>query len=138
MHSFTLTRSLAPSSHPSEPNATAWLSVTGPGKRAFAVPKYAIVSANDAQSRDPRSWVLLGMKNASEWVELHRVENHRFDNRSERHEFVVPAPYSTMEFATFNFTFSAVWNNSKSDCIQLSEIDIPSIPPPPPPEEGEE
>lgn len=115
---------------------SAWISVTGSGKTPFAVPKYIIESANDAQSRDPASWILFGMKNASVGVELHRVEDHVFEGRNERHEFIVPAPFSEMKFDTFNFTFSAIRNSSKADCVQLSEIDIPSLPPPPAPEEG--
>lgn len=55
--------------------------------RAFIATKYTMTSANDAESRDPKDWVLEGSNDGSNWTELDRQTDHRFTSRFQRITF---------------------------------------------------
>lgn len=48
---------------------------------------YTLISANDAQERDPKAWTYEGSNDGSSWTELHRVSNFFFEERYQQKVF---------------------------------------------------
>ncbi len=103
---------------------TKWLAFTATGyvlielAQPVAVARYAISSANDFPTRDPKNWTLEGSPDASSWTLLDTQSNQVFPGR--------------LQTLTFNFTNATPYlyyrlnilaNGGDTD-IQLSELQL--------------
>lgn len=85
---------------------------------AFAITRYALTSANDASTRDPRAWTLEGSADGSTWVALNSRSNQDFATRFQRREFTVTgaAKYK-------NFRLRITQNHGAGD-LQFAELEL--------------
>ncbi|MGH8881449.1 MAG: ThuA domain-containing protein, partial [Stackebrandtia sp.] len=113
-----------------------WLAFTTTGWAAFrltnpaAVNGYALTSANDAPTRDPKDWTLQGSQDGTTWVDLDRRTGQVFDDRfqTKKYDFT-----NTTAYAHYRLDITA---NSGATLIQLAEVRLftgASTPPPEPP-----
>jgi PKD repeat protein len=114
---------------------TKWLAFATTGWAAFrlttpaAVNGYALTSANDAQTRDPKDWTLQGSQDGTTWVDLDRRTNQTFDERfqTKKYDFV-----NTTVYPHYRLNITA---NSGATSIQLAELRLfagDATPPPDP------
>ena len=108
-------------------NTTSWI------QRAFdaqtaVVDSYVLVSANDADDRDPRTWALLANNSGpdandaddSEWQVLDsRTNQGPFPERNAPYTYTIANPGG---YKFYRLRIDA--NNGSSDIIQLSEIEL--------------
>ncbi len=90
------------------------------------VTAYTITSADDAPTRDPRNWELLGWDETAEnWVILHTVE----DNPSWP-DFFTPKSWSftnTKWFSTYRLNITEI-NGDPQNLMQMAELEILTMP----------
>ncbi|MFS0838091.1 basic secretory protein-like protein [Paenibacillus sp. 1P03SA] len=102
-----------------------WLTFSSPAwlQYEFSAPKavtsYTITSAEDVPDRDPKSWVLKGSNDGSDWIPLDTRQNQSFSSRHETktYSFTNTTAYKYVKFDNFN-------NQSGSGILQLAEIKI--------------
>jgi len=109
-------------------NPTSWVAVRL--DEPVVVVHYALTSANDAPSRDPRDWTLEGSDDGETWTTLNTQTDQEF-----------PARFHTNDYRFDNDT-AYLWyrlditRNWGSDIIQLAELQLSNgdtTPPPPTP-----
>ncbi|HEV2783071.1 MAG TPA: ThuA domain-containing protein [Actinophytocola sp.] len=116
--------------------STKWLTFATTGWAALrlttpaAVNGYALTSANDAPTRDPKDWTLQGSPDGTTWVDLDRRTGQVFDDRfqTKRYDFT-----NTTVYPHYRLNITA---NSGSTIIQLAELKLftgATTPPPEPP-----
>lgn len=121
-------------------SGTSWIQFQFGSGAKFAVTKYTITSANDAEERDPRDWKLYGTNVAnptslSQFTEVGAQSGVNFTSRFQKLDFT-PTSSST-EYSTYRLEITANKNAGTSSAvsiIQLSEIELfafPSSSPPP-------
>ncbi|MFG2193355.1 GH92 family glycosyl hydrolase [Streptomyces sp. NPDC048639] len=95
---------------------TAWLEfeLDEPVK----VVRYALTSANDEASRDPKTWTLQGSNDGESWKDLDSREDEVFEKRQETREF--DADNST-EYRHYRLDITA---NNGDDLTQLAELQL--------------
>src|SRR3974390_1257374 len=82
---------------------------------------YALTSANDFPTRDPRDWQLLGSNDGGEtWVTLDEQRNQIFTRRFERKEFTLKSPVS---YARYKLQITSVADPQKARSVQLAELE---------------
>ncbi len=79
-------------------NGEAWIQYTHP--TAVTVSQYAIVSANDDDSRDPSSWILQGSNDEIYFYELDRQTPNQplFTERHQRRAFEIASPMPYLHY----------------------------------------
>jgi hypothetical protein len=99
-------------------NCAAWVRYTA--SNTYIPKGYSIVSANDAQDRDPKNWTLQASMDSINWVTIHTVTNEFFSGRGQEkvYTFNNTAPY---KYYQFNFTCKA------GSTLQLAEMRIYGI-----------
>ncbi len=85
------------------------------------VSKYALISANDAPSRDPKEWRLLGSNDGENWTELDKESNEKFAYRFQRREFNIEKPGEYLYYKL------DVIKNSGGGEFQIAELDLVGI-----------
>lgn len=88
---------------------------------------YALTSANDFPSRDPRDWRLLGSNNGGKtWDTLDERRDETFDRRFERRIFSLT---NQTAYATYRLQIDAIrtpaspTNYTPGYCVQLAEVE---------------
>ena len=95
-----------------------WVQYTFAGNAAYAANKYALVSANDQPSRDPKSWTLEASNDGKNWTVLDKESNIYFQKREQTVEFPIR---NTTKYKTYRLN---ILDNNGSDLLQLSEIKL--------------
>ncbi|XYI02602.1 basic secretory protein-like protein [Sorangium sp. So ce1128] len=93
---------------------TGWIRYELP--TAFTIDGYAISSANDYPSRDPRSWTLQGSNDGVTWTTLDTRSGQSFANRFQRNHYFIN---NTTAYKTYRFNFT-----SDTSVLHLSEIEL--------------
>jgi len=98
-----------------------WIEYTHP--LAVAVTQYSIVSGNDAQDRDPSSWILSGSNDGKYYVELDRRKPKQplFTERNQKRSFDLD---HSSAFRYYKFLFLSVRDNSKKNGLQIAELEL--------------
>lgn len=93
--------------------------ISVPGAEPIAVKRYALTSAPDTPSRDPKSWVLEGTKDGENWTLLDsRDDEPVFEERSQKRVYEAAGD---KKFSEFRITFKSVHGGIR---LQLGEIDL--------------
>lgn len=113
----------------------AWLRIDYPA--AVAVTGYAITSANDAPTRDPRSWELQRSDDGSAWTTADTQSGQTWSARFQTRPFAVPTPTAARYWrllVTAN-NGSTETNGGGAGFLQLAELALTTqaAPPPNPP-----
>ncbi len=116
---------------------TKWLAFTPTGWVAYkmaapvAVSSYALVSANDAETRDPKNWTLQGSNDGTTWTDLDSRTNEVFAERQQSRTFTFT---NTTAYANYRLNVTA---NSGATIVQLADLNLfkdqSTTPPPPEP-----
>lgn len=111
-------------------SATKWLHFTGSATWlkydlgsgvTKLVTKYALTSANDADTRDPKDWELQGSNDNSAWTTVDTVTGETFASRGLRKEFVCDTP-GTTAYRYWRLYINA--NNGNGSITQLAEVQL--------------
>jgi PKD repeat protein len=98
-------------------NASSWLQFQFPIGAQKVVEKYTITSANDAEQRDPRGWILQGSNDGSNWTTLDTRIGEDFPQR-----------YQTREFTCIKSTgyeyYRLDMTNNSGTILQLAEVEL--------------
>jgi hypothetical protein len=92
---------------------TFWAKYETP--RAARLIAYSLTSANDAPDRDPKSWILYGSNDDSNWTEIDRRTNEDFQYRYATQYYLTPTN------AKYSFFKLDVTGNNGANTIQLAE-----------------
>jgi hypothetical protein len=97
---------------------TAWIEfdTDGPVK----VSTYALTSANDFASRDPRDWTLKGSADGENWTVLDSRSGETFAERFQTRTFDIGAPSEVTAYAHYRLEITK--NNGASDATQLADV----------------
>ena len=102
--------------------ATKWLvfSSAAWAQVRFAEPvdiaRYALTSADDAPTRDPRDWKLLASNDGQDWTTLDTRTDQAFEERFQTKEFTVPGGTAYTHYR-LDFT-----RNGGANIVQLAEV----------------
>ncbi|HYT92746.1 MAG TPA: PA14 domain-containing protein, partial [Gemmataceae bacterium] len=96
----------------------SWLQYQFAGGIANAITAYAITSAADTPSRDPRSWQLLGSNDGTTWTTLDTQTNQSFSGRS------VTKTYSLTNTTAYRYYRLAITANNGSTETQTGGLGI--------------
>ncbi len=111
-------------------SGTKWLHFTGSATWlkydfgsgvAWLVTKYALTSANDDDTRDPKDFKLQGSNDDSAWTDVDTVTGETFASRGLRKEFTCDTP-GTTAYRYYRFYINA--NNGNGSITQLAEIQL--------------
>ncbi|RAJ10690.1 putative secreted protein (Por secretion system target) [Chitinophaga skermanii] len=97
-------------------NATTWVQFQA--ANSAVVTSYAITSANDAPTRDPKNWTFQGSNDGTNWTTLHTVTNHAFLNRFQKSKFSFS---NTTSYTRYRLNITA---NAGATITQLAEWEI--------------
>ncbi|NJO88284.1 MAG: hypothetical protein HC831_04420 [Chloroflexia bacterium] len=88
------------------------------GNTALVLTKYAITSANDFATRDPKSWTLYGSNDGNSWTALDVRANQTFSARFQKKEYLLNA---NLAYTYFKLDITA---NNGASITQLAEWDL--------------
>ncbi|HEV7298275.1 MAG TPA: PA14 domain-containing protein [Tepidisphaeraceae bacterium] len=97
---------------------TGWLQYQFANDAARTVRQYIVRSGNDAPTRDPRNWTLLGSNDNSSWSTLDSRSNQTWPARLAGNMYTVATP-GAYKFYRLNVTA-----NSGDGMLQLSELEL--------------
>ncbi len=107
-------------------HGAAWLQYVFPEGEEHTVKTYAITSANDADNRDPKDWVLQGSNDGKIFVELDTRKGQDFTSRYQTKTFTVTTPgsyrYYRLNITANNGDIGTDGNTNAR--IQLAEFDL--------------
>jgi hypothetical protein len=110
----------------SDPTTRAsWIQYQYPNEERFVVSSYAVTSANDTSTRDPRDWVFRGSDDGVNWTDLDVQTNRVFSNRFERQTY--PINNST-PYEYYRFEITSVFAPGVAVAVQLSELEFIGLP----------
>jgi predicted alpha-1,2-mannosidase len=92
---------------------TGWAQYTLDG--GVRIVRYALTSANDAETRDPKDWVLRGSTDGQNWTTVDTRTGQTFEQRFQRREFDVATPGT---YTQYRLEITA---NSGSTLTQLAD-----------------
>lgn len=93
----------------------AWVEFYVP--KSYAVFKYQLTSANDAEQRDPKEWTLKGSIDGTNWELIDEKENEEFQMRFQTNEYLVR---SDIGYNYFRFDFK----NNNGSIFQIAEMEL--------------
>ncbi|MFZ4558073.1 MAG: discoidin domain-containing protein, partial [Pseudanabaena sp.] len=96
-------------------NSTGWLQYQFGNNAASAVNQYSLTSANDANTRDPKNWKILGSNDGVNFVLLDQRTGEVFSDRGQTRTFSF---VNTTAYKYYRFDVSA--NNGAAE-LQLAE-----------------
>jgi Ricin-type beta-trefoil lectin domain-like/F5/8 type C domain/Alginate lyase/Protein of unknown function (DUF1349) len=99
-------------------SAVGWLQYDFGTGNAQTIKRYAITSANDVPTRDPKDWQLQGSNDGSTWTTLDSRSNQTFVNRYEVHSHSIASP------ASYRYYRLNITANSGDTSCQLSEFGL--------------
>ncbi|MBV7529759.1 T9SS type A sorting domain-containing protein [Chitinophaga sp. sic0106] len=97
-------------------NATTWVRYQSPV--SSVVTSYAVTSANDAVTRDPKNWTFEGSNDGTNWTVLHSATNQVFINRWQR------LRYNFSNSTAYTYFRLNITANSGATIVQLAEWEI--------------
>ncbi|MFD4140120.1 GH92 family glycosyl hydrolase [Streptomyces sp. NPDC058572] len=97
---------------------TAWIEFDTDAPVKVAT--YALTSANDFASRDPRDWTLKGSVDGKEWVVLDSRTGETFAERFQTRTFDIGAPSEVQAYGHYRLEITR--NNGASDATQLADV----------------
>jgi len=98
--------------------SNAWVQIQFLYGDTQAVKKYAMVSADDAPTRDPKNWRIEGSNDGASWTVLDEQSNQSFSARFQTKEYVIP-DNKVKEYAYYRLF---ILNNSgESSNTQLAD-----------------
>jgi hypothetical protein len=100
-----------------------WLKYQFPSSNTYKVTKYAITSANDDDTRDPKDWELQGSNDDSNWTTVDTVSGETFASRGLRKEFICDSPSSTA-FEYYRLYVTANNGATGTYYLQLAELEF--------------
>ena len=86
-------------------------------KKKYAVKKYMLTSANDADERDPKDFILKGSNNGKDWKVIDSQKNISFESRYKTMEFT---PLKSDKFSQFRLEMV----NHSGNTLQLGDLKI--------------
>ncbi|MGH3648011.1 MAG: GH92 family glycosyl hydrolase, partial [Micromonosporaceae bacterium] len=108
--------------------STAWVSYQL--SEPVAVNHYALTSANDAPTRDPRDWQLQGSADGENWTTVDSRSGQVFSARFQRKEYRFD---NTTKYLHYRLNVTA---NSGASIVQLAEWELSDGSTEPPPDSG--
>lgn len=87
-----------------------------------AVKAYSIVSANDAEARDPVDWTFSGSNDGTTWTELDSQTGVRFNSRYESKTFTFE---NDTAYAYYKINITK--NNGDSGMVQFADLNIATL-----------
>jgi len=103
-------------------HTSAWLQWKG--SSATAMNSYAITSANDFASRDPKNFTLQGSANGTTWTTLNSQSNQSFSARFQKKAYTFS---NSTAYLYYRLNITA--NNGDAYSTQLAEWDLTPAPP---------
>ncbi|MFE9249095.1 GH92 family glycosyl hydrolase [Streptomyces sp. NPDC007088] len=106
--------------------STKWLAFTPTAWTEFdldapaAITRYALVSANDHDERDPKDWTLKGSADGKDWKTLDTRSGQSFAKRAETKTYDIAGP--AVAYAHYRLEFTA--NNGAKDATQLADVQL--------------
>ncbi len=105
---------------------SSWIQYQYAGGRQTVVTTYTLTSANDSPERDPADWKLLGSNDGgSTWTTLDARANQVFTARFQKQTFAITNPSA---YNIYRLEIDRVYNPSAANSVQLSEIELISVP----------
>ena len=89
-------------------------------ERPLLLTSYALTSANDFRSRDPRAWMLEGSNDSIMWELIDSRQDQNFSYRYQTKAYTV-RPTGSYKF--IRFTVSSVYSSDQND-LQLAELQL--------------
>ncbi|UYQ94531.1 fibronectin type III domain-containing protein [Chitinophaga horti] len=96
--------------------ASTWVQYYLPGGATLT--RYAVTSANDFATRDPKNWVLQGSNNGSTWTTLSTKNNQEFTDRYQRKLY---AFVNTTAYTYYRLHITA---NNGNSLTQFAELEL--------------
>jgi hypothetical protein len=98
---------------------TGWVQFEFLNNQAFAVNSYAITSANDDATRDPKVWTLLGSNDGTNWTTVDSRSGQSWAGRQQRRLFncTNTTPYRI-------YRLNVTQNNGSANLMQFSELEL--------------
>ena len=98
---------------------TGWIGYAFGGGTSRTVTSYALTSANDVPTRDPRNWQLQGSNDGTNWTTLATETGQTFGSRFQRRVFTVSSP------GNYNrYRLNITQNNGEIFRTQLAELQL--------------
>lgn len=97
-------------------SSTGW--VAAELSEPFAVVRYALTSANDAPTRDPKDWTLSGSNDGETWTPLDRQIGQEFAERFETRE------YAFANATAYRHYRVEITANQGEGILQLAELQL--------------
>lgn len=97
-------------------SASFWAQLTFPS--AQVVKSYSLTSGNDAVDRDPKSWILKGSNNGTDYVQLDARTNESFATRTQTKKYDITNTTAYLYYRLF-----VTVNNGSTD-LQISEFRV--------------
>lgn len=107
--------------------STKWLAFTPTAWAEFdldapqKITRYALVSANDHDERDPKDWTLQGSTDGKDWKTLDSRTGESFAKRGETKTYPI-AGDEPVAYAHYRLEFTK--NNGGTDAIQLADVQL--------------
>lgn len=86
-------------------------------KNAIQLDRYGVVSANDADERDPKNWIFYGSTDNQNWVKIDEQSQQTFEKRFEKKEFQIASP---QEYQYYKLEITA--NHGNVDMTQFADL----------------
>lgn len=104
----------------------SWIQYRYANDARHVVTSYTITSANDAPSRDPANWQLLGSNDGgSTWSVLDQRTGETFSSRFQKRLFSIS---NSQSFNIYRIQIDSVANASSANSVQLAEIELLGTP----------
>lgn len=100
-----------------------WLQYQFVDKKAYAINGYVITSANDEQSRDPKTWTLNGSNDGTNWTTLDTQTDQSWPDRKVRREF------SFKNHNAYSYYKLDVTETNGANIMQISELELLEVMP---------
>ncbi|MBN1412723.1 MAG: right-handed parallel beta-helix repeat-containing protein [Spirochaetales bacterium] len=98
-------------------HASGWVQYQFSGNSAYAVNRYTVTSANDAEERDPLSWTLSGSNDGSGFTTVDTRSGQDFANRFQTNTYSIS---NTTAFRYYRITM----NNNSGTILQVAEVQL--------------
>jgi len=102
-----------------------WIQYQFGGGERLVITAYAITSANDVPSRDPKNWEFQGSNDGTTWVTLDTRENQRFSGRHSTNSYSVT---NDVAYGYYRLNISEAGHTGYG--IQLAELQLMAPLPP--------
>ena len=104
----------------------AWLQFAFPDGEQATAASYIITSANDAENRDPKSWVVQGSNDGKTFVDLDKQTDQKFASRyaSKTYAIASPAAYQYYRLNITENNGDVGTDGNTAPRIQLAEFDL--------------